>query len=113
MKRWKSQQFFDRAGCRRLLEPLPTALRIHEGMDRCYNWSWVESRVSAAAAEWSSCDGKAWDAGRRFCPQEQQKREDAYDEALEKVEREVKYARRGGKQRAEAQGRVVAVFPRF
>lgn len=82
-------------------------------MDRCYNWSWVESRVSASVAEWSACAEKDWDAGPRFCAQEQQKREDAYDEALEKVEREAKYARRGGKQRAEAQRRVVAVFPRF
>jgi hypothetical protein len=81
-------------------------------MDRC-NWSWVESRVSAAASQWSACAEKAWDAGPRFCPQEQQKREDAYEEALEKVEREAKYARRGGKQRAEAQRRVVGVFPRF
>jgi hypothetical protein len=82
-------------------------------MEPCYSWSWVELRVSEAIAEWKSCAGTDCDSGQRFCPQEQRRREDAYDEALEEVEREAKYARRGGKQRFEAQRRVVAVFPRF
>jgi hypothetical protein len=82
-------------------------------MERRTNWSWVESRVTAAAAQWDLCAGRAGDTGPRFCPEEQQRREDAYDEALEQVEREAKYARGGGRQRAEAQRRVVAVFPRF
>lgn len=82
-------------------------------MEHCYSWSWVESRVSAAAGEWNSCAGRACNAGWRFCPEEHQRREDAYDASLEKVEREAKRARRGGKDRAEAQRRVVAVFPEF
>ncbi|MBS1805359.1 MAG: hypothetical protein JST28_18510 [Acidobacteria bacterium] len=82
-------------------------------MERSYNWSWVESRISGAAAEWNGCAESTADAGARFTPHEQQRREDAYDEALQKVEQEAKVARRGGEQRAEAQRRVVGVFPRF
>jgi|KBSMisStaDraftv2_1062788.scaffolds.fasta_scaffold00725_16 hypothetical protein len=113
MNRTQIARLLRRFECRRLREPPPARLRTSERMDRCYSWSWVESRVSAAAAEWNACGGKAWDSGLRFSPEEQKKREDAYDEALERVEREAKYARRGGRQRAEAQKRVVAVFPRF
>jgi hypothetical protein len=82
-------------------------------MGRSANWSSIESRVTTAAAEWNRCAGKAGGAGPRFCPEEQQNREAAYDEALENVEREAKHARGGGRQRAEAQRRVVAVFPEF
>lgn len=82
-------------------------------MERSYNWSWVEARVSDAAAQWNSCAGSSGNAGPQFTPQEQQKREASYDEALQKVEQEAKHARRGGEQRAEAQRRVVGVFPRF
>lgn len=74
---------------------------------------WVEDQVSAAAAEWASCSRVARASGPRFSLAEQQHREAAYDEALEKVEREAKYARRGSRYRAEAQRRVMAVFPRF
>ena len=69
--------------------------------------------MSAAGAEWNLSVSDRLPRGPRFSPEEQQIRELAYDEALEKVEREAKYARRGGRQRAEAQKRVVAVFPRF
>jgi hypothetical protein len=82
-------------------------------MERCANWSWVEPRIVASAAEWNACAGQNCGDAPRFSSQEQQKREAAYEEALEKVEREAKYARRGGRQRAEAQRRVIDVFPRF
>jgi hypothetical protein len=82
-------------------------------MGHCANWSWVESRIGAAAAEWNACVSQSGEAGPRFSSGEQQRREAAYDEALEKVEREAKYARRGGRQRVEAQRRVIDVFPRF
>ena len=82
-------------------------------MERCYSWSWVEEQVSAAAAEWESCGRGVRAAGPRFSPGEQQQKENAYDEALDKVEHEAKYARRGNRYRAEAQRRVMAVFPKF
>lgn len=82
-------------------------------MERGYSWSWVEGQVAAAIADWNICSAHTCNAGPRFSREEQQKREDAYDEALRRVEREAKQARRGGKHRAEAQRRVVGVFPEF
>ena len=82
-------------------------------MERCYSWSWVEEQVSAAAADWESCVCVQRAAGPRFSSGEQQRKENAYDEALDKVEREAKHARRGNRYRAEAQRRVMAVFPKF
>lgn len=89
-------------------------LRISHRMERSYSWAWVESQVSATVGEWHGCAGEARrPAGPRFSPDEQQRRENAYDEAVQAVEREAKHARRGGRERAEAQKRILAVFPRF
>lgn len=88
-------------------------LRTSEDMDRCFSWAWVESQVSAAVATWRACDGAPCDAGPRFSPDEQQTRENAYDEAVDAVEHEAKHVRRTGRERAEAQRRILAVFPRF
>lgn len=82
-------------------------------MDPGYSWSWVEVQISSAVAEWDSCANAARNEGPRFSPTEQQRREAAYDEALAEVEREAKSARRGGRERTEAQRRVKAVFPKF
>lgn len=82
-------------------------------MERSANSSCVDPRVTGAAVEWNRCSGQAGADGPRFSTQQQQRREAAYDEALEKVEREAKHAGRGGQQRADAQRRVVAVFPEF
>jgi hypothetical protein len=82
-------------------------------LERSYNWSWVETQVAATMARWHSCALKPCPDGPRFTPMEQQRREDAYDEALLTVEREAKKARRGSKERVEAQRRITAVFPRF
>ena len=49
----------------------------------------------------------------RFSPADQERKEDAYDEALRTVEREAKQARRSGANRIAAQRRIVAVFPPF
>ena len=82
-------------------------------MERAYNWSWVESQVSATIAEWQSCGLFRAENGPRFSPDEQQRKEDAYDQALRTVEREAKQARRGHAERIAAQRRIVAVFPPF
>jgi hypothetical protein len=86
-------------------------------MERGYNWSWVESEVSATIAEWQSCGPFrapccAQD-GPRFSPADQQRNEYAYDQALRTVEREAKRARRSGPERIAAQRRIVGVFPPF
>ena len=62
-------------------------------MERGYSWSWVEGQVAAAIADWNICSAHTCSAGPRFSREEQQKREDAYDEALRRVEREAKQAR--------------------
>ncbi|WP_109487261.1 hypothetical protein [Occallatibacter savannae] len=82
-------------------------------MERCFNSAWVQSRIADAVGEWGACAGASGGGGPRFSSEEQRKREAAYDEALDRVEREAKSAGRGGKSRAEAQGRVREVFPRF
>jgi hypothetical protein len=82
-------------------------------MECSYSWAWVESQVSATVTEWHTCAGEAGPAGPQFTPDEQLRRENAYDEAVQAVEREAMYARRGGRERAEAQKRILAVFPRF
>jgi len=82
-------------------------------MEPGYSWSWVEGQISAAIAEWESCGKTARVEGPRFSPVEQERREQAYDEALAKVEREAKYARRGGRERTETQKHITGVFPKF
>jgi len=82
-------------------------------MDCRYSWAWVESEVSRTIAEWNACSGSSARLGPGFSPQEQQRREDAYDDALRSVEREAKHVRRNGSERVRAQRRIVAVFPPF
>lgn len=82
-------------------------------MERVYNWSWVESQVSATIAEWNSCGLRRAKDSPRFSPRDQQKREDAYDEALRTVENEARHPYRDGPGRINAQRRIVAVFPPF
>ena len=82
-------------------------------MERHYNWSWVESQVSATIEEWNSCAASATQSGACFSCNEQERKEAAYDDALYAVEREAKQARRGGAERIAAQRRIVAIFPRF
>ncbi len=82
-------------------------------MEHRFNWSWVESQVSAAIAEWDSCAARPVPAGPYFSSGEQQIREDEYDRTLWQVEDEAKRVRRRPEARAEAQRRIVAVFPRF
>jgi hypothetical protein len=82
-------------------------------MERSFSWAWVESQVFAAVAEWHACAADASPLGPQFSPDEQQRRENAYDDAVQAVEREARYARRGGRQGVEAQRRILAVFPRF
>jgi hypothetical protein len=82
-------------------------------MEHVYNWSWVESRVSATIADWNSCAASPAGKVVRYSPNEQQQKEDAYDDALRAVEREARLARRGPRERHMAQRRIVAIFPQF
>ncbi len=82
-------------------------------MERAYNWSWVESQVSATIADWDSCGLSRAANNPCFSPADQQRKEDAYDNALRTVERDAKQARRSASERTAAQRRIVAVFPPF
>jgi hypothetical protein len=82
-------------------------------MECAYNWSWVESEVSATIADWNSCGLARAEDGPRFSPAEQQAKENAYDHALRTVELEVKQAKRRSSDRLAARRRIVAVFPPF
>ena len=88
-------------------------------MEHRFTWSWVQSQVSAAIAEWNTCaalspaDPPHFTPPEHFTLPEQKVREDEYDRALRLVEDEAKKLRRRPGERAAAQDRIVAVFPRF
>jgi hypothetical protein len=84
-------------------------------MNRLYSWAWVEAQVAETAAAWNGCAGGRAPDAPRYTPREQRRREKAYDEGLEAVERELKKARRnrGTGSRREIQERVTAAFARF
>ncbi|HEY2473013.1 MAG TPA: hypothetical protein VGI45_34850 [Terracidiphilus sp.] len=82
-------------------------------MEHRFSWSWVESQVSAAIAEWNLCATLDPLHPPRFSEAEQKVREDEYDRALRLVEDEAKRLRRRPEERIDAQRRIVAAFPRF
>lgn len=82
-------------------------------MEHRFSWSWVESQVSAAIADWHSCAAASPTHLPRFTPAEQKVREAEYDRALRMVEDEANRLRRRPTERDQAQRRIVAVFPRF
>ncbi len=95
------------------LEPLESAFRIPRQMEVQYNWSWVTRQVTQTVEAWNCCAVQPALTARRFTPQEQRKREDAYEDGLRAVEQEAKRAPRTRTERLRAQRRIVAVFPRF
>jgi hypothetical protein len=82
-------------------------------MERRYSWSWVEAQVSQTIEEWHSLAALPAPSGPRYSPQEQLKRENAYESGLQSVEDEAKRVSRGRAERLEAQHRIISVFPRF
>ena len=90
---------------------------VRLGMDRVYDWAWVEAEVARTIEVWNACGGRAAPEGRRYSLTEQREREKAYDEGLRAVEREAQRARgvraRSKAGRDEIYDRVVAAFARF
>ncbi|MGB9028909.1 MAG: hypothetical protein WCC27_02225 [Acidobacteriaceae bacterium] len=82
-------------------------------MSGLYSWAWVEAQADETSAAWNSCAGGQTPDAPRYIPREQRRREKAYDEGLEAVERELKKARRSPVPRREIQDRVTAAFARF
>lgn len=71
-------------------------------MDTLYSWPWVEEQSAATAALWRECDTGPIAESPRFTPNQQARRERAYDEALNNVERELKHASRNANTRKPA-----------
>ncbi|MGH9618012.1 MAG: hypothetical protein ACRD28_14835 [Acidobacteriaceae bacterium] len=82
-------------------------------MERLYSWPWVEGQVAQTIGVWNDGAGQTALGGPQYCVQEQQKREDAYDEALQAVEREVRRTPRSNADRLQTQDQITAAFARF
>ena len=82
-------------------------------MPEAFNWSWVQSQVAQAIGLWDQCAGLPLPDGRRYTPEEQQKRENAYDDTLRSVERELRHAHRTRAERLATQNRLIATFACF
>ena len=82
-------------------------------MQQIYSWSWVEAQVAQTIEVWHRGAAQPAQDGPRYSPEEQQKRENAYDQALRAVEREVRTAPSTRAAHLERQNRIVASFARF
>lgn len=84
-------------------------------MDGRYSWAWVETRVGETSAVWSACAQPHMPDAPRYSAQEQTRREQAYDEALDAVETTLKRARGAptAAARRKTQQRVTEQFARF
>jgi hypothetical protein len=96
-----------------VLEPFDSAFRIIERMHQLYSWPWVEAQVAQTIDVWNGSVARSAQGGRHYSLKEQQRREKAYDQGLEAVEREVRSAPRTKAERIETQDRIVASFARF
>jgi hypothetical protein len=82
-------------------------------MRELYSWSWVEAQVDRSIDTWNQCAVPLGVNGPRYAMKEQHKRECAYDEALQAVEREVRRAPRTKAERMGAQHRITEAFAQF
>jgi hypothetical protein len=71
-----------------------------------YDWGWVETHVDRTVDIWQRSAHGMPAGGRRFSAAEQQRNEDAYDEALLEIEEALKPARI-------SRDRIIAAFGRF
>jgi hypothetical protein len=90
-----------------------SVFRNFKRMRQIYTWAWVEAQVAQTIELWNRSSIRRPEDGQRYSPTEQQRREKAYDEALQAVEREIKQAPRTKAERIETQNRIVAAFARF
>jgi hypothetical protein len=82
-------------------------------MQPLYSGPWVEAQVAQTIAVWESGAARPAQDGLRYSANEQQKRENAYDQGLLAVERELKRFPRTKQDRLNTQDRIVAAFARF
>jgi len=82
-------------------------------MEQRYSWSWIEARVVETVRDWNECARRPLPHLMRFTREEQRDRENAYDDALRKVETEACCNPRTASERLQIQQRVVDTFPSF
>jgi hypothetical protein len=82
-------------------------------MQQRYNWSWIEAQVAQTVEVWNRSAAPSPQDGPRYSSLEQQKREKAYDQGLQALEREVRRKPRTKAERLNTQHRIVASFARF
>ncbi|MBV8895715.1 MAG: hypothetical protein JO051_04320 [Acidobacteriaceae bacterium] len=78
-----------------------------------YDWRWVQAQARKTSGVWNRCRGVRPAHGTRFSSDSQNKREAAYDAALEAVEDELKITRTTTAERSAMRERVIAAFGRF
>ena len=83
-------------------------------MQKEFSWSWVQSHASESVTLWDRCAMPSTSSGPIYSREEQYKQEEqAYDEALHSVERELRRVPRSAVERLETKSRVVATFANF
>jgi hypothetical protein len=82
-------------------------------MPQIYSWPWVEEQVAQAIEVWESGTVHSAPNGEQYTAKQQQERENAYDQGLQAVERELKRTRRTKADRIKTQDRIVAAFAGF
>ena len=82
-------------------------------MQGIFSWCWVEAEVERTVAVWKDFASSAGLGGPRYSVREQQRREQAYDEALQVVECEMKRNPGTKSDRRVTQERITAAFARF
>jgi hypothetical protein len=95
------------------MEPFDGAFRNHQEMGQIYSWSWVQAQVAQIIEVWDRGATPSAQNGPQYSLKVQQKREQAYDQALQDVERELRRAPRTKAERINTQDRIVASFARF
>jgi len=82
-------------------------------MHPTFSWLWVQSQSALTAESWRACACQPLPPGPVFTPLEQRTREQAYDDCLRAVERELHNPPRTAAARAAFQNHLVATFARF
>ena len=78
-----------------------------------YDGAWVDEHVAQTVEVWHDSAAGSMRNARQFSASEQETREQAYDEALHAVERDLKRAAKSKRERMELQTRTVASFAKF
>lgn len=82
-------------------------------MQQHYSWSWVEAQVAQTIQVWDAGATRSPHDGPRYTLKEQQRREKAYDQGLQAVEREARKVPRSKAERLKTQDRITASFAEF